>query len=589
MFCKNCRQDVGEVDFCPVCGYEFTGNQDNSEVTAEPITESETGVPFHWVEQIRQKPVKTGLGSLDDRLLLAKEDVEGFTGKYNKVRQFAGAWLPEEFPQEEEKPFRLFLWDGTWPKLDEWLNQNPAPEQRIRIWSHIASFVHHCHENGLIVNQFHPHSIWINPDKIQPVFEAIEFISVAGNQEVIIFNEGFSSPEVREGNWEGVGFAADIYCLGKLFQWMLGPGIPENHEDGFGSGMDTLAGLKSLPRHLGFGIGKCLHPDNSKRWSSVAQLFEYLRESELEPVSMTGFTHVGRRELNEDAVYYSNRRMRCLEVSYDTAIAVLADGMGGLERGEVAANTVIQMSSARLEREIDQILNEPGNIRRDPAPDLIFDLIRNVITGCNRSLVKQRNGNESPMGSTVVVAVIINHYLYMGYVGDSRLYIFDEAGRIQYVSEDHSLIGKREAIGDIIEAEALIHPNKNILYQAMGLKETIRVDTYGTKLKPGYKIILCSDGICGCFLRHDFIKLLEAYPDIIELGNALFFEALERNSTDNCSVILAEIVKGSYLHEYQFELIAAPGECGVGNGAIHELLPDRDRESGTSGSEPCGY
>lgn len=592
MFCKNCRQDVDEVDFCPACGYDFLRNNDTSDKPEESATLFEADhsqrvhAPMRWEEDIRLKPVRTGLVYRDDHLLLAKEAVAGFTGKYGRVRCFAAQWLPKEYPGEAEKSYILFKWDSTRLKLAEWLKENPPLEQRVKIWNIIAGFVHHCHENGLIVNQFHPHCIWIDRAPLQPVFEALEFIADPADHEVIIYNEGFSSPEVREGNWEEVSFPADIFCLGKLLRFMLEPEHHETHEPGFAPNGDSWAGLNSLGRHLGFGIGKCLRTQKLERWSSVVQLFEYLRQRELEPVNLTGFTHVGFRELNEDAIYYSNRRIRCLDYSYDTAIAVLADGMGGLERGEVASNIVIRLIHAELERKINEQLIQPGNQEFESAPELISGLIREAITGCNMALVRQSADSEGQMGSTVVVAIIINHYLYMGYVGDSRLYIFDEAGQISFVSEDHSLIGKREAIGDISEAEALTHPGKNILYQAVGLKESIRVDTYGVKLKPGQKIMLCSDGISGSFLKSELTELFAAHPDITTLGDTLFLEALERNSRDNCSLILAEIVKGRNQYEYQFELGAPSGKCDSGDGTIHQLLPVGDGEPGAAGPDP---
>jgi protein phosphatase len=580
---------VGEVDFCPACGYDFLSNSDTFVKPEQFPDIPEAVLSLRWEEDIRLKPVRTGLVYLGDRLFLAKEAVEGFIKKYNRVRKFAKGWLPEEHSWEGEKSYILFEWDSNWVKLGEWLKGNPGHRQRVRIWNHIASFVHLCHQNGLIVNQFHPNCIWIDPDQVTPVFEALEFIATLGDREVIIYNEGLSSPEVREGKWETVSFPADIYCLGRLLRLMLGLKEHEVRERIFEANVDSFSGLGLLSRHLGFGIGKCLRDQASERWSNIAQLFEHLQERELEPVNLTGFTHMGFRELNEDAIYYSNRRIRCLEHSYDTAIAVLADGMGGLEQGEVASNSVVQMISAELERKINGQLMGPKGQAPDSNPEAIFDLIRETITGCNMALVRQSADSDGQMGSTAVAVVIINHYLYMGYVGDSRLYIFDETGRIHFVSEDHSLIGKREAIGDISEAEALAHPDKNVLYQAVGLKESIRVDTYGVKLKPGWKVMLCSDGISGCFLKHELMELLEAHPDIITLADALFYEALERNSLDNYSLILAEVVKGRYLDEYRFELVAAPGECGFGDGTLHELLPAGDSEPGSSGPDPGGY
>jgi PPM family protein phosphatase len=586
MFCKNCKLDVGDVDFCSSCGYDFLSNNDTSDKQEELSLKLEVNESMRWDETIRMKPVRTGLIYVENNnLLLAKEATEILTKKYSRLRQFASEFLPDENQNEAEKSYIVFEWNSTWLKLSEWLKTNPPFDQRVRIWNHIAGFVHRCHENGLIVNQFHPNCIWIDIEQLKPVFEAFEFISYPNDKEIIIYNEGFSSPEVREGNWSEVSFPSDIYCLGKLLFFLLNP---ENNETGardFAPGIDSFIGLNLLSKRLGFGIGKCLRNQPLQRFRSVADLFKYLQKSELEPVNITGFSHVGFRALNEDAIYYSNRRIRCLDYFYDTTIAVLADGMGGLDKGEVASNTVIKMISHELEQKINELVLYSGTQALNFDEEVIFGHIHDAIEQCNMAMVTQAADSASQMGSTVVVAVLINHYLYMGYVGDSRLYIFDEANQITFVSEDHSLVGKREAIGDITEEEALTHPNKNVLYQAIGLKEAIRIDKYRTKLKPGQKIMLCSDGISGSFLKKELTAIFGAHPNITVLGDVLFFEALERNSLDNCSLILAEIVKGSNHDEYQFELVAAEGECTAGDGIIPELLPAGSSEPGSAAQD----
>ena len=96
------------------------------------------------------------------------------------------------------------------------------------------------------------------------------------------------------------------------------------------------------------------------------------------------------------------------------------------------------------------------------------------------------------MGTTFVVAFIMDETLFVANVGDSRLYLVDSG--INQVTEDHSFVGAMVRAGELTPDEARRHPDKNIITRAIGASWDVRVDFFEVDLEPGDKILMCSDG-----------------------------------------------------------------------------------------------
>ena len=187
-------------------------------------------------------------------------------------------------------------------------------------------------------------------------------------------------------------------------------------------------------------------------------------------------TDIGRkREVNQDYVYVTDK-----PVGHVPNLFVVADGMGGHKAGDFASKYAVQV----LE---EHVRNHSGM-----GPELI---ITDAVREANRKIVekaKQDTGLEG-MGTTLVVATIIEHTLYFANVGDSRLYLIRD--EIKQLSKDHSLVEEMVRLGGINEEEAKHHPDKNIITRAIGAKDDVEVDFFEYRLQKGDIILMCTDGL----------------------------------------------------------------------------------------------
>lgn len=225
------------------------------------------------------------------------------------------------------------------------------------------------------------------------------------------------------------------------------------------------------------------------------------------------------RERNEDLVYVPDQSVA--EQS-DVVIVAVADGMGGHERGEVAARIAID---TLLER-----------FAEDDSDDPVL-LLKQAYRAANRSIYDDGSakGEHHIMGTTLVTAVIRGDDLTVGNVGDSRAYLA-RAGRLNQVTTDHSLVAEQVRMGVMTQDEARESSHKNIVTRAIGHRERVDVDIFEIKLLPEDRLLLSSDGIHDV-LDEDAIAdaLMSFEPE--QASRELISRALTAGSTDNLSAI----------------------------------------------------
>lgn len=228
-------------------------------------------------------------------------------------------------------------------------------------------------------------------------------------------------------------------------------------------------------------------------------------------------THKGNvRKLNEDAVYIPEDGIGFF--------AILADGMGGHNAGDVASSLVVNTVKAFL-YDIEPASFSEGSVRDAlcHANTLIW----------NESCT---NANRSGMGSTATVAVFVDSGVYIGQVGDSRAYLYRD-GNLSQITKDHSYVQLLIDRGFITQEDAARHPQKNIITRAMGTEPDVEVDTFVVELKENDIILLCSDGLNNAVSDDEIAKLLSS--DLSLASENLIQAALDNGGTDNISVIIA--------------------------------------------------
>ncbi|MDD4882312.1 MAG: Stp1/IreP family PP2C-type Ser/Thr phosphatase [Gallionellaceae bacterium] len=244
-------------------------------------------------------------------------------------------------------------------------------------------------------------------------------------------------------------------------------------------------------------------------------------------VEMVALSDTGMvRALNEDSIF----------TSVETGLAILADGMGGYSAGEVASAMVIDTVSRELLVSLPRLRDRPLD---EATPDLHEDIEFTV--GRANAAIHQKSHNDPDcegMGSTLVVAALLDGQITVGHVGDSRLYRFRE-GTLEQVTRDHSWLDEQLAMGAITVDQAMASRYKNIVTRGMGIEEDVDVEIHDYPLQDGDIYLLCSDGLSDMIEDAGIEKiLLESGSDLDLTARRLIDEANENGGRDNVSVIL---------------------------------------------------
>lgn len=224
------------------------------------------------------------------------------------------------------------------------------------------------------------------------------------------------------------------------------------------------------------------------------------------------------RKVNQDYVYTSDK-----PVGHLPNLFVVADGMGGHRAGDYASKYTVEV----LEREL----------KRTDEEDVERALIQ-AVKVANHELIREAGTDEhlKGMGTTIVVATIINQMMYFANVGDSRLYLINQG--ILQLTKDHSLVEEMVRLGGIKPEEAKHHPDKNIITRAIGAKEEEEVDFYEHRLKKGDIILMCTDGLSNMVEDEELFHIVQGARDVVEAAEMLVETAKENGGTDNIGLVL---------------------------------------------------
>jgi len=267
-----------------------------------------------------------------------------------------------------------------------------------------------------------------------------------------------------------------------------------------------------------------------------------------------GLTDTGLlRSHNEDAFKLP------LDLSVDTLAQkgyfyVLADGMGGHQKGEVASAVTIETAYAEYYASV-------GSPDRENPEKTIIEAMVSAIEQANLQVMEATEGG----GTTIVAATLYDDHLVIMNIGDSRAYLLRD-GELRLVSRDHSLVSRLLELGKITDNEAANHPRQNVLYQALGQGSDLEVHVYTDKMQLGDTIILCSDGLWGPLGDEAIKEVLGptvlprvAVERLVEMANAA-------GGPDNITTIIIKVCDQEPTAE----------ECISAGPGITEVAPDAD-------------
>lgn len=217
------------------------------------------------------------------------------------------------------------------------------------------------------------------------------------------------------------------------------------------------------------------------------------------------------------------------KLNEDTVVAVLCDGMGGMNAGgeasKIAANEIFNRIVA--------------SYRQDADENSIRNLIISSINAANIIVYDKsiQEDDKEGMGTTCVCGIIKNEIAYIANVGDSRAYKIVREG-IEQITTDHTIVKMLIDQGKIDEDEAKIHPQKNIITRAVGIDDKLEIDYYEIDLLSKTKILFCSDGLSE-YCDKDTIKKIVNENELQQAISLLIDYAKDKGGKDNITVALA--------------------------------------------------
>jgi serine/threonine protein phosphatase PrpC len=242
-----------------------------------------------------------------------------------------------------------------------------------------------------------------------------------------------------------------------------------------------------------------------------------------------------QRDHNEDTLYALNALLCGTTTTLPFGIFIVADGMGGYEHGEVASNLAARIMANTLVRKLYLPYFSP---KQEGQSDPLQEIMKDAFREANQAVLKQVPGG----GTTLTTAFILGEQVTLTHVGDSRAYFIYPDGRMQVITRDHSLVRRLIELGQITEKEAAVHPQRNVLYRAIGQSEPVEADVSTFPIPhPGY-MMLCSDGLWGYVSELDLFRIIMDSPTPTVACHKLVEVANAAGGPDNISVILIQFL-----------------------------------------------
>jgi len=221
---------------------------------------------------------------------------------------------------------------------------------------------------------------------------------------------------------------------------------------------------------------------------------------------------VGRaRRANEDALLRDE----------EAALFAVADGMGGHRAGDVASTTALDAVRAGY----------AGGAALDEA-----------VRAANTAVFDKAQADTDlrGMGTTVTAVHVEGERALLAHVGDSRAYLLRD-GQLTRITDDHSLVEELVREGRLSPEEAAVHPQRSIVTRAVGVEETVEVDTYEVDLRPGDRLLLCSDGLTSMVNESGIARVLRDRAEPQAAADALVVAANAAGGDDNITALVLDV------------------------------------------------
>ena len=266
-----------------------------------------------------------------------------------------------------------------------------------------------------------------------------------------------------------------------------------------------------------------------------------MTDSIIEMVSAFGLTDIGLvRKNNQDNFLIADVTngiatpdafsLHC-QIGCDGSLFIVADGMGGVQAGEVASRMAVDLVAHDF---LDQLRE-----KRSVNQQSFVRILKKAVENANWILFQesQKNSQYRGMGTTLTAAAVHGASIFFAQLGDSRAYLLRN-GFIKQMTKDQSFVAQLVASGSLSPEEAKNHPRRNVILQALGVQPKVDVVISSADLKKGDRLLLCSDGLWGKVETEEIRDLIDRHQPT-DACQGLVTLARERGGEDNITVIVA--------------------------------------------------
>lgn len=241
-----------------------------------------------------------------------------------------------------------------------------------------------------------------------------------------------------------------------------------------------------------------------------------------------------QRDHNEDALFAITTALSNDEANMPFGIYIVADGMGGHRHGEIASHVAVRAMGSHI---IGKLYMPLFSLHPAPPSGSIQEIMRDGVQEAHHAILKEAEGG----GTTLTAVLIRGEQMTIAHVGDSRAYMLSPEGELESLTRDHSLVERLVELGQISTEEASRHPQRNVLYRALGQGEPFEADVSTIPVRPGGHLLLCSDGLWGVVPEEKLIQVIRSSETPQAACRTLIAEANAAGGPDNITVILVRI------------------------------------------------
>jgi len=240
-----------------------------------------------------------------------------------------------------------------------------------------------------------------------------------------------------------------------------------------------------------------------------------------------------QRTHNEDAFFALTTMFSFNETELPFGLYIVADGMGGHKNGEIASELAIRAVVGYI---LTEIYTPLMSLNPEQGELSFREVFHEGIEKANAEIIKNSYGG----GTTVTAILIVGDQMTIAHVGDSRVYSVDKNGKMEALTRDHSLVKRLQELGQITPEEAAVHPQRNVLYRALGQGEPFDPEIISTRRPDSGYLLVCSDGLWSIVDGEIMSSVFKSGTSVQDICDRLIDAANDAGGPDNISAILVE-------------------------------------------------